>query len=245
MLVPPFHPAADWAESLAENLLHPKFTISMAEALGRRYRRNYMWIYVILAVSWMANIWLYPMPAGSWSQFLERAGLGVLPGWVVLTAGLVFNGVLAAIGLLTVGLQAASGEVLPRYAFPVTLAPLHPNHANHEERSEDRPKGWRAIFRPHQQRQQLLAFIITEHAELISQQVLTEMNRGVTALHGTGMYTGKGRTVLMSGLTVTEVAHLRSMVSKIDPEAFVIVSPAHEILGAGFAPLREDETDNR
>ncbi|MFN2243001.1 MAG: DUF2270 domain-containing protein, partial [Anaerolineae bacterium] len=47
MLVPPFHPASDWAESLAENLLHPQFSISFAEALGRRFRRNYLWIYVI------------------------------------------------------------------------------------------------------------------------------------------------------------------------------------------------------
>ncbi len=45
MLVPPFQPAADWAETLADNLLHPHFTISSWEALGRRYRRNYMWIY--------------------------------------------------------------------------------------------------------------------------------------------------------------------------------------------------------
>ena len=46
MLVPPFRPASDWAESLAENLLHPSFPISMWEAFGRRFRRNYMWIYM-------------------------------------------------------------------------------------------------------------------------------------------------------------------------------------------------------
>ena len=39
MLVPPFRPAADWAESLADNLLHPRFTISVGEAVGRRLRR--------------------------------------------------------------------------------------------------------------------------------------------------------------------------------------------------------------
>ena len=38
MLVPPFGPAPDWAESLAENLLHPRFPISIWEALGRRFR---------------------------------------------------------------------------------------------------------------------------------------------------------------------------------------------------------------
>jgi uncharacterized membrane protein len=44
MLVPPFHPAPDWAETLAENLLTPSFPISMWEAFGRRLRRNYLWI---------------------------------------------------------------------------------------------------------------------------------------------------------------------------------------------------------
>ena len=48
MLVPPFHPSPEWAESLAENLLSPSFPISMWEALGRRLRRNYFWIFLIL-----------------------------------------------------------------------------------------------------------------------------------------------------------------------------------------------------
>src|SRR5688500_19542996 len=48
MLVPPFHPSPEWAESLAENLLSPSFPISMSEAFGRRLRRNYFWIFLIL-----------------------------------------------------------------------------------------------------------------------------------------------------------------------------------------------------
>jgi len=46
MLVPPFHPSPEWAESLAENLLSPSFPISMWEAFGRRLRRNYLWIFL-------------------------------------------------------------------------------------------------------------------------------------------------------------------------------------------------------
>jgi len=40
MLVPPFAPHPEWAESLAESLLNPEFPISMWEAFGRRFRRN-------------------------------------------------------------------------------------------------------------------------------------------------------------------------------------------------------------
>jgi uncharacterized membrane protein len=43
MLVPPFGPSPDWAESLADTLLHPRYPISTLEAVGRRLRRNYLW----------------------------------------------------------------------------------------------------------------------------------------------------------------------------------------------------------
>jgi uncharacterized membrane-anchored protein YitT (DUF2179 family) len=53
------------------------------------------------------------------------------------------------------------------------------------------------------------------------------------------MYTGQERTVLMCALTVTEVAMLRSIVSARDAKAVMIVAPAREISGGGFAPLPE------
>src|SRR5512139_4219374 len=99
MLVPPFHPAPDWAESLAENLLHPQLPISLLEALGRRFRRNYGWIYVILGLAWVAKVWLHPAPAISWSEFFFRARIGSIPGQVVLAMGLLFNGALMLLGL--------------------------------------------------------------------------------------------------------------------------------------------------
>ncbi|OGR28398.1 MAG: hypothetical protein A2139_01315, partial [Desulfobacca sp. RBG_16_60_12] len=56
MLVPPFRPGSDWAETMAENLLHPQFRISMWEAFGRRYRRNYAWVYVVLILAWVLKV---------------------------------------------------------------------------------------------------------------------------------------------------------------------------------------------
>ena len=55
------------------------------------------------------------------------------------------------------------------------------------------------------------------------------------------MYTGSERSILMCALTVTEVHNLKTAVAKEDPKAFVIVSPAHEVLGRGFNPLEEEE----
>ena len=43
----------------------------------------------------------------------------------------------------------------------------------------------------------------------------------------------------MCALTITEVHNLKSAVAKEDPKAVVIVSPAQEVFGGGFAPLEE------
>ncbi|MFN2226481.1 MAG: DUF2270 domain-containing protein [Anaerolineae bacterium] len=235
MLVPPFRPADDWAESLAENLLHPQYPISILEALGRRLRRNYIWIYIILDLAWLSKVWLHPSPALSWQQFISRAAIGTLAGEAVLAVGMVLNAILLLISLLTVGLQRASGEVLPRYGI-LNL----PGLSEQEPAVPRRLSRLRAWFRPSRRRQQLLALIITDRAQAVADRILCDMRRGVTALPGTGMYTREGHTVLLCALTVTEVARLKALVRDEDERAFVTLTPAQEVLGTGFAPLREE-----
>jgi uncharacterized membrane-anchored protein YitT (DUF2179 family) len=84
-----------------------------------------------------------------------------------------------------------------------------------------------------------MALIITDNAKAVANRILTDLRRGVTALSGTGMYTGKQHSVLICALTVTEVHNLKSAVAKEDPAAFVVVSAAQEILGRGFNPIAE------
>jgi uncharacterized membrane protein len=232
MLVPPFQPAPDWAESLAENLLHPDFPISMWEAIGRRFRRNYLWIYLILGLAWFSNTMLYPLPATSVENFFSNATIGMIPGWVVFTAGVIFYLGLILMGVFTSGLHQATGEVLPRYSEALRGIPTGMEHKPGKEQAAP----W---FRFGRKRQQLVAFIITDEGKLVSAKILEEMKRGVTALHGTGMYTGQERAVLLCALTVTEVNHLKSLVHQADANAFVIVTPAQEVLGKGFLPLEE------
>lgn len=232
MLVPPFHPAPDWAESLAENLLHPQHPISLLEALGRRLRRNYIWIYAILGLAWLSKVWLHPSPAATWQEFMSRAAIGTVPGQVILVAGIILNGFFVLVALLTVGLQQASGEVLPRYR-DFLLPGLNSRPAGPAASTG----GLQAWFRPSRKRQMLLAYVITDQPQHVSDRILCEMTRGVTAFSGIGMYTQRPHSVLMCALTVTEVAQLKSLVSIADPSAFVIVSPAQEVLGNGFSPL--------
>jgi uncharacterized membrane protein len=231
MLVPPFHPAPDWAESLAENLLQPHFPISMWEAFGRRFRRNYLWIFIILGLAWFAKLWLHPLPAESVQMFLERARIGFIPGSIIISLGVLYNLILVLIGFVTVGMHEATGEVLPRF------------FSQERERAGkkgaaggpiDRAGAW---FRRSSRREQLMAMIITDREKEVADQILKDMNRGVTSLAGKGMYTGQQHNVLLCALTVTEVNQLKHLVYKEDENAFVIVTPVREVLGKGFQPL--------
>lgn len=230
MLVPPFHPSPEWAESLAENLLSPSFPISMWEAFGRRLRRNYLWIFLILYISWMGKSYLFPEPAGGFQEFIQRGAIGPIPGSVMITLGIIYHTFLLLVAIGTISMTKATGEILPRFGAD--------NGHEHPADSE-KTEGLRSLLYPHHRRRQFMALIITDKAEAVSKRILTDLRRGVTALQGKGMYTGMDRSVLMCALTVTEVHNLKAAVAKEDPQAFVIVSPAQEVLGRGFNPLEE------
>lgn len=232
MLVPPFHPSPEWAESLAENLLSPSFPISMLEALGRRLRRNYFWIFLILGASWLAKSWLFPAPPADFEEFFARCAIGPIPGRTMLLAWMLFYGFLTVVAFATINMAHASGEVLPRFGTETITSMFS---------SEGRTKGPHPSFAPHHRRRQLVALIITENAEAVSKRIMSDLRRGVTALSGKGMYTGQDRSVLICALTVTEVHNLKSAVAREDPAAFVVVSAAQEILGRGFNPLSESD----
>ena len=65
-------------------------------------------------------------------------------------------------------------------------------------------------------------------------QIETRLDRGATVLDGSGSYTGQPRPVLMSAVRQRELPELKTIVREIDPDAFVILLPAHQVLGEGF-----------
>ncbi|MBA2341210.1 MAG: DUF2270 domain-containing protein [Pyrinomonadaceae bacterium] len=117
MLHPETAPDKDWAEHLADDLLTPRFTISEWEAVGRRLRRNYLWIFALLAASWNLKVYMHPNPALYFDEFLARAAVGLVPGKIIFSIGVLFNTALLVFALATVRLREATGEVLPRHEF--------------------------------------------------------------------------------------------------------------------------------
>ncbi len=80
-----------------------------------------------------------------------------------------------------------------------------------------------------------VAFIISDQYEKIAQDIFDELDRGVTYLHGQGGYAREEKMVILTAVKKHQLADLKRMVSERDPDAFVIVQEAHQVLGDGFS----------
>lgn len=79
-----------------------------------------------------------------------------------------------------------------------------------------------------------IAFIMTKETEAIREAILYKLDRGLTLLDGRGGFTGESRPTLMVVVSHTEVTRLKTIVRAVDPDAFVILADASEVLGEGF-----------
>ncbi len=84
-------------------------------------------------------------------------------------------------------------------------------------------------------------FIISDHHEKIREIILNDIDRGGTIIPAKGMYYNRDRKIIYTVLSRREVEVLKDHISKIDPDAFITVFEAKEILGKGFKPLRPEE----
>ena len=80
-----------------------------------------------------------------------------------------------------------------------------------------------------------VALIISSEYEAIAQAIGTKLDRGATFLHGEGTYSHRDTKVVLAAVKKQQVAELKELVMEIDPNAFVIVQEAHQVLGDGFS----------
>lgn len=81
--------------------------------------------------------------------------------------------------------------------------------------------------------------IMSNKNEEISQYIMQKLDRGVTAFYARGLYTNKDREVLMTIVSPNDARDLAPQIRKLDPNAFVILSNVHEVLGEGFRSREE------
>lgn len=85
-----------------------------------------------------------------------------------------------------------------------------------------------------------VAMIITEAYERVGKALCDELERGVTLLDGRGYYTRTDKYIVICAVKRRQVVELKELVTRIDPEAFIILQEAHQVLGDGFARYSKD-----
>lgn len=77
-------------------------------------------------------------------------------------------------------------------------------------------------------------FIVSYNTDAIVEVILKEVGRGVTILHGQGAYTRQSKQVLFVVVSLMQIAKIKQLVDEADPQAFMIVQDAAEVMGRGF-----------
>jgi uncharacterized membrane-anchored protein YitT (DUF2179 family) len=85
-----------------------------------------------------------------------------------------------------------------------------------------------------------VALIISKEHEKVAKEICEKLERGVTYLHGEGAYTGTETKVILTAVKRQQLADLKQLVVDIDPDAFVILQEAHQVLGDGFSRYTKD-----
>lgn len=76
--------------------------------------------------------------------------------------------------------------------------------------------------------------IITSKPEVITPHILEGLHRGYTSYKATGGFTGAEKTVIITVCKRSEAMRLKIKLRTAEPQAFVIITDANEILGKGF-----------
>ncbi len=83
------------------------------------------------------------------------------------------------------------------------------------------------------------AMIVTDNYEAVANAIVEELDRSSTIIPAKGGYTKMERNILFCVVMRSEVARLKEIVNKADPNAFMVVGHANEALGHGFKPLQD------
>lgn len=81
--------------------------------------------------------------------------------------------------------------------------------------------------------------IISPKFEKIAEEILSEMDRGVTLLNARGGYLKNEHSVVLSVVSNRELPKIEKLVRSLDPDAFMIVSRVSEVWGRGFSTKKK------
>lgn len=85
-----------------------------------------------------------------------------------------------------------------------------------------------------------VAYIVSDKAQEISDEILTDLDRGVTGITVKGMYSGANKNMLFVAVDKKQIVEVTDIVYKHDPRAFMVICDAKEVLGEGFIERERD-----
>ncbi len=100
----------EWKKLVCEDLLLPSFKISAFEAVGRRLKRNYSFIFLIILTAWVTKIFMHAkLPIQGFRSFYDALAVGGFPKWLV---ALIFIGTLVTVIAINIYIaKKSAGEI--------------------------------------------------------------------------------------------------------------------------------------
>jgi uncharacterized membrane protein len=100
----------EWKKLVCEDLILPSFKISKLEAIGRRMKRNYMFIFILILIAWLTKIFLHASaPITDVVSFYHALHIGHIPSWFV---ALIFVSTFISVISITIYVsKRSSGEI--------------------------------------------------------------------------------------------------------------------------------------
>lgn len=100
----------EWKKLVCEDLILPCFKISKLEAIGRRLKRNYIFIFILILVAWITKIFLHaPKAMEGPLDFYRALRVGHIPSWLV--AFVFVSTFVSIIGITIYVSKKSSGEI--------------------------------------------------------------------------------------------------------------------------------------
>ena len=85
-----------------------------------------------------------------------------------------------------------------------------------------------------------VALIVSNEHEAIAREIGLKLDRGATYLLAEGSYSHAPKKVVLAAVKKQQLAELKELVVEIDPNAFIILQEAHQVLGDGFSRYTKD-----
>ena len=86
----------------------------------------------------------------------------------------------------------------------------------------------------------MMLYVISDKAEEIAREIMSSIVRGATMIQAEGAYSRDPKKVVLCAIKEHQYPEVKRLNKQIDPNAFLMVNDAHDILGSGFNDMNAD-----